>query len=542
MTWIHPLSAAVEETATVLGGKGYGLVLLRRLGLPVPPGFIIGTGACRAFLRDGRFPAGLEAELAAAVAGLEAATGRRLGGVQRPLTVAVRSGGSVSMPGMMATILNLGLTPDATAGLAAETGDRRFALDSRLRFLSSFAAAVHGLTLETPRAAVPAIVDGDASNAEAALAEVISGYAAVIRERTDGPVLDDATRQLHLAVRAVFRSWDTPRARTYRELHGIAHQTGTAVTVQAMVFGNRDHHSGTGVAFSRDPNTGDSRPFGEVLFGCQGEDVVSGRSVTRPLSDLAEREPAVWADLLAAMNRIERHYRDACCVEFTFEAGGLWLLQVRPAGLVGRAAVHVAVDLVDEGVIGRREALRRVAPRQLGYVRAPSIATAGGADLLARGVGAGPGVAVGRVATTADKAVRMAADDAVILVRPHTSPLDMHGLAAAVGVLTTRGGPTSHAAVVARAMGKPVVVGARDLTVDAAAGCVRAGGRTVHDGTLITIDGTSGEVVVGRARTVTAATDRHLRRLLDWADDVCGDTSQRGEAERLRAARAVLDP
>jgi pyruvate, orthophosphate dikinase len=499
MRWVRPLSPEVGETAEVLGGKAHGLVVLQRLGLPVPPGFVVTTEACRAFLREGRLPDGLDAELAAAVAEVEAATGRRLGGPRRPLAVSVRSGASVSMPGMMSTVLNLGLTAEATAGLAAETGDPGFALDCRRRFLSSFASAVGG-----------------------------------------EPVPDDAARQLERAVAAVCSSWDTPRARTYRELHGIPHDLGTAVTVQAMVFGNRDHHSGSGVAFSRNPNTGQPVPYGEVLFGGQGEEVVSGASLTRPLHELTDREPTVWAGLLKALDRVESHHRDACYLEFTFEAGELWVLQARPGRFVGGAAVRVAVDLADEGVIGRREALRRVSPRQLQHVRTPRIAAADGAEVLTRGLGACPGVAAGRVATTADTAARMAADGPVILVRPQTSPLDLHGLAAAAGVVTARGGPASHAAVVARAMGKPAVVGAPDLTVDVAGACVRAGRQTVPEGTLVTIDGTGGEVVVGSARIVTAATDPHLSRLLEWADEVSGGRSDRDEAARLRAAHATL--
>ena len=470
MTWIHPLSPEVREPAEVLGGKAHGLVVLRRLGLPVPPGFVIGTAAGRAFLRGGRPPDGLTAELAAAVAGLEAATHRRLGGPGRPLAVSVRSGAGVSMPGMMSTILNLGLTARATAGLAAETGDPRFALDARRRFLASVAAAVG---------------PGE-------------------------PVPEDATRQLERAVAAVFASWDSPRARTYRELHGIPHDLGTAVTVQAMAFGNR------------------------------GDDVVSGRSPTRPLRELADREPAVWAGLLDALHRTERHHRDACQLEFTFEAGEPWVLQARTGHLAGAAAVRVAVDLADEGAIGRPEALLRVAPGQLRHVRTPRVVAAGEADILTRGLGAGPGVAAGRVATTAEEAVRMAADGPVILVRPETSPLDLHGLAAAAGVVTARGGPASHAAVIARSMGKPAVVGATGLTVDVAGGAVRAGGRTVPEGTRITIDGTGGEVVLGSPRVVTAATDPHLDRLLGWADEIAGGHAGRDEAGRLRAAHAVL--
>ncbi|GAA4188261.1 hypothetical protein GCM10022252_23180 [Streptosporangium oxazolinicum] len=550
MAWIHPLSGDVEETASVLGGKGYGLVVLRRLGVPVPPGFVIGTGACRAFLRDGRFPDGLGPELAFAVSRLEAATRRRLGGSERPLTVSVRSGGSVSMPGMMNTILNLGLTTETTAGLAAETGDPRFALDSRLRFLSGFASAVFGVEPESLEAVAREVAGRGVGDEETRLAEVIRGVEALVGGPAGGSVPDDATEQLEPAIRAVFSSWDTPRARTYRELHGIPHELGTAVIVQAMVFGNRDDHSGTGVAFSRDPNTGERVPFGEVLFGRQGEDVVSGRSATRPLAELAGREPTVWAGLMEAMNRIEEYYRDTCYVEFTFEAGELWILQTRPGNLVGRAAVRVAVDLADAGVVDRREALLRVSPHHLRHARTPRVETADASDLLTRGLGACPGVAVGRVATTADRAARMAAGGPVILVRPYTSPLDMHGLAAAAGVVTARGGPASHAAVVARAMGKPAVVGASDLTVDVAAACVRAGGRTLPEGTLITIDGTGGEVLVGGHRPATATADSHLHRLLEWADEVSGDGSDgsdgsgrdsgRDEVERLTAARAVL--
>jgi pyruvate, orthophosphate dikinase len=439
---------------------------------------------------------------------------------------------------MMSTVLGLGLTAEATAGLAAETGDRRFALDARLRFLRSFAAVVVGVDAETldgveRQVAAPGAGDED-------LAGAIRGVEALIRRRGGEPVPDDANRQLRQAVAAVFSSWEAPRSRNYRALHDIPHDLGTAVTVQAMVFGNRDHHSGAGVAFSRNPNTGEPVPFGEVLFGRQGDDVVAGRSLTRPLRDLAEREPAVWAGLLAALARIEEHYRDACYLEFTIEAGELWVLQARPGRFVGGAAVRVAVDLADAGAIGRHEALLRVSPQQLRHARTPRIVPVDEADVLTRGLGACPGVAAGRVATTADSAARMAAHGPVILVRPQTSPLDLHGLAAAAGVVTARGGPASHAAVVARAMGKPAVVGAADLAVDVAAAAVRARGHTVPEGTLVTIDGTGGEVVVGSPRVVTAAAGPHLPRLLEWADDVAGGNAARDAAGRLGAAHAVL--
>lgn len=428
MTWVHRLSAALTEPADVIGGKAHGLAVLCRLGLPVPPGFVITTAACREFRRTGRLPFDLPADVAP--------------------VVSVRSGGAVSMPGMMSTVLNV-RRPELTA-----------------------------------------------------------------------------------AVEAVFASWDSPRARTYRELHGIPHDGGTAVTVQAMVFGDRDDHSGTGVVFSRDPNTGDRVPYGEVLFRAQGPDVVAGSALPHALADLAAREPAVWRSLLAAVARVEEHYQDVCHLEFTYESGELWLLQVRRGGLSGRAAVRAAVDLVDEGVLTRAEALLRITPGLLRVARTPHLA---GAEVLARGTGASPGVASGRVATSSERAVRLAAQGPVILVRPETSPLDLGGLAAAAGVVTARGGPTSHAAVVARSMGKPAVVGVRTLTVTDATATL--GG---HHLTEITIDGSSGEVALGTSATVTPADDPHLPRLLEWADEVTGGEPDRPEADRLTAAHEVL--
>jgi pyruvate,orthophosphate dikinase len=323
------------------------------------------------------------------------------------------------------------------------------------------------------------------------------------------------------AVREIFGSWNTARARTYRTLHGIPHDMGTAVVVQAMVYGDRDSHSGSGVAFSRDPTTGAREPYGDLLFGGRGDDVVSGRAVTLPLPVLADREPAVWAELTEALSVLEKHFRDACHVEFTVESRRLWLLQTRPGGLTARAAVRVAVDLADEGLIDRREAVRRISPQRLRAAAVPRLLAG---DLLARGRGASPGVATGRVAVTADRAVRMAADGPVILVRPETSPLDLHGLAAATGIVTNRGGLASHAAVVARSLGRPAVVGATDLRLP--------------EGTIISIDGTSGAVVRGNPGLTPAVADTHLHRLLSWADDISGDRSPRSGEERLAAAHA----
>ncbi|RFU82705.1 pyruvate, phosphate dikinase [Streptomyces triticagri] len=533
MRWIRPLSAELDGPADLLGGKALGLALLQRLGLRVPLGFVITAEACRAFLRDGQQPARLEHELSSATAELERATGRTLGGTHAPLAVSVRSGAGVSMPGMMNTVLDLGLTPAATEGLATETGDRGFALDSRLRFLTSFAGAV--TDADVSRVTAGHRAEGDAETAARAVEEFVLA-------RCGRPVPADAQGQLRWAVESVFASWDTPRARTYRSLNGIPDDLGTAVVVQRMVFGNRDGRSGSGVAFSRDPGTGANSPFGEVLFGRQGEDVVSGRTATRPLGDLAEREPVVWGELVSALRRIEDHYRDACYVEFTFEAGELWLLQVRPGRFAGGAAVRLATELADERVIDRHEALLRITPGHLRQVRTPRIAPSAAVDLLGRGLGACPGVAVGRVATTAEDAVRMASDGPVVLVRPETSPHDMHGLAAAAGIVTAHGGPASHAAVVARSLGKPAVVGVGGLRVNCEADAVQVGDRTVGAGTLLTVDGTSGEVALGSAPVVENPAGEHLARLLGWADEVAGgvgDTAD-DEAERLRAAQAVL--
>ncbi|WP_245865251.1 pyruvate, phosphate dikinase [Prauserella marina] len=490
------------DSPELVGAKAHGLMLLQRLGLPVPPGFVVTTEACRAFLAEGRHPAGFAEELTTAVAGLEATTGRRLGGTP-PLAVSVRSGASVSMPGMMNTVLGLGLTTEATAELAEETGDTRFALDSRRRFLTTFAAAGHDTGT-----------------------------------RWDHWVPDDAARQLELAIDAVFTSWNTPRARAYRELHGIDDDLGTAVIVQAMVFGNRDERSGTGVAFSRDPGTGENTPSGDVLFGGQGDDVVSGRTTPLPLSALARREPAVWAELLGALRRIEAGYREPAYVEFTYQKGELSLLQTRRALFTGAAAVRCAVDFADERLITRSEALLRVSPRHLELARTPRIAPS--ADVLASGAGASPGVAVGMIATTTETAVRMAADGEVILARPETSPHDMRGLAAAKGIITARGGAASHAAVVARSLGKPAVVGISGLTVDDVHGTITVAGHTIREGTLVTVDGGTGRVALGAAPVVSGTTEEYPHRLLAWADDVSGDRSRRDDAERLDAGRAKV--
>lgn len=496
MRWVRPLDPAVTDGPGDIGGKAHGLITLQRLGLPVPPGFVVTTAACRAFRRQGGLPDGLEAEIRTALAALERRTGRTLGGAPA-LTVSVRSGAAVSMPGMMTTLLALG-TPRPTPTPPAVT------------------AVPPGGPVDS---AAPAVAVGGSVVGAGGCA----GRAEGLRE------------ELTAAVMEVFASWDAPRARTYRALHGIDDDAGTAVVVQAMVDGDRDDHSASGVAFGRDPVDGSPGPGGDVLFRSRGDAVVSGRALPLPLAALADREPRAWADLVDALERTQAHYRDACYLEFTVESGRLWLLQVRPAGFTGAAAVRTAVDLADRGVITRAEALARVTPADLERARLPVLAA--GADPWTRGTAAGPGVVVGRIATTTAAAVRLATRGPVVLVRPETSPADMAGLAAAAGVLTARGGAASHAAVVARALGRPAVVGAADLHIEP--GRVRAGGRWAVEGDLVTLDGTTGRVALGEHPTAPPPADTAVDTLLAWADAVTGAAAGT-DTDRLTAAHRAL--
>ncbi len=523
----------------VLGAKAAGLVTLRRLGLPVPPGFVVTTSVGREHLRTGSLAPVVRAEIRAARERLEASVGRRLGDPRAPLVVAVRSGAATSMPGMMDTVLDIGAPDVADASVGPD--EARFAWDNRRRFLRSYATAVFGLD-DAAFAAVDAEV---AASGAAAPGDLARGYEAVIAA-AGRAIPADPHEQLEHAVEAVLASWDAPRARTYRQLHDLDDGAGTAVTVQAMVFGNRDEHSATGVAFSRDPASGEPQPYGDVLFDAQGEDVVAGRATPQPLSELADREPAVWEQLRGTMDQLEHHLGDLVMVEFTVESGTLWLLQVRRGGATDAAAVRIAVDLVDRGVIEHDEAVRRTTPAELRACLEPPPVRRGPRDRLTRGLGASPGVATGRVATDADQALRLAGSGPVILVRPVTSPVDVHGMGAAAGILTATGGLASHAAIVARSMGKPAVVGARDVVVDAVAGTVTIGDHVLRAGDdVVSVDGTTGEVVLGGPDAGTSSTTigrpRHLERLLRWADAIAdGPAPGATDEERLAAAQAVL--
>ncbi|HEY2222123.1 pyruvate, phosphate dikinase [Actinomycetospora sp.] len=503
----------------VLGGKGAGLVAMVALGLPVPPGFVVGTDAGRAYLADETLPDGLVPELDGRMAALEAATGRRFGDPDDPLLVSVRSGAPVSMPGMMDTILNLGLTMEGAERLAERSGDARFAWTSMERLLDGFVRTVRGISAgRVEDALLDRAPEPDPALAARARAETL----AELLERESGSPLPEPRDQLREAAEAVFGSWNSRRAQTYRKHKGIDSAMGTAVVVQAMVFGNRDDRSGSGVGFTRDPSTGARGAFGDLLFSAQGEDVVSGECDTEPLTALADRLPDVHAQLLGVFETLERDARDLCDVEFTVESGRLYILQTRVGQRSGRAAVALAVDLVDEGLITVAEAVDRVDAEHLAGARSPRfIDEVDEADVVGRGLAASPGAAVGRAAFDVDRArSRADAGDAVVLVRPTTASGDLPGVMASVGVVTGRGGRTSHAAVVARGMGKTAVCGIGDVVVASDGRSASVAGQTVREGDELSVDGDVGVVSRG-ARTAATAdeTDPILARFLSWRDD-----------------------
>ncbi|CAB1129613.1 Pyruvate, phosphate dikinase [Candidatus Hydrogenisulfobacillus filiaventi] len=511
-----------------LGGKGAGLAEMTRLGLPVPPGFTITTAACIRYQQTGDFPLGLLDQVWAALERLEARLGRRLGDARDPLLVSVRSGAPVSMPGMMDTVLNLGLNPAAVEGLARVTGDRRFAFDSYRRFIQMFGNVV--LHIEHDRfeqlLAARRLEAGAATDAAIPapqLEALVADYLALVAERTGKAFPQDPFQQLVMAIRAVFDSWNNPRAVVYRKLRRIPDDLGTAVNVQAMVFGNRGPTSATGVLFTRNPNTGEPGLYGEYLTNAQGEDVVAGLRTPAPIGELAQELPAAYADLERAASALEAHYRDMQDVEFTIEEGRLWVLQTRTGKRTARAAVRIAVDLAREGVIDRAEAVRRQDPEQLRTLLYRQLDPAASLTVLATGLPASPGAAGGAVVFDADEAERRGnAGERVLLVRPETTPDDIHGIVAAQGVLTSHGGMTSHAAIVARGMGKPAVTGCEAVVIDLEARQFTVAGRpelgAFREGTFLTIDGASGRVILGEVPTVEPDLAPEFLTLLEWAD------------------------
>jgi pyruvate,orthophosphate dikinase len=521
----HPHPVAPKELKALLGGKGANLAEMTSvLRLPVPHGFTISTDACRDYLKGG-WPAGLDAEVAEHLARLEERMGRRLGDPSDPLLVSVRSGAKFSMPGMMDTVLNLGLNDESVDGLAKQTSDERFAYDSYRRFVQMYGRIVLGLPgesfdrlLEEAKARVGATTDAELPADE--LRTLVRRYKELVEAETGQPFPQDPSDQLRGAIEAVFRSWNGPRAVAYRVRERIPHDLGTAVNVQAMVFGNRDERSGTGVGFTRDPATGAKGAYGDFLVNAQGEDVVAGIRNTEPLSALEARFPDIYAELLEIFDRLERHYRDMCDTEFTIEQGKLWMLQTRVGKRTGRAALRMAVEMVDDPAIRltRAEAVSRITADHVDGVLHPQFADPN-VPVLTRGLGASPGAAVGHAYFSADDAAAAAArGEPVVLVRSETSPEDVHGMLAAQGVLTARGGLVSHAAVVARGWGKPAVVGAEALRIDGKQ--ARVGDVVIREGDVVSIDGATGAVVLGAVPLTAAEPPPELTTILGWADEI----------------------
>jgi pyruvate, orthophosphate dikinase len=506
----------------LLGGKGVGLAEMTAIGLPVPAGFTVTTEACREYMRlGGTPPDGLDDEIAEAVARLEEQTGKRFGDAADPLLVSVRSGAAVSMPGMMDTILNLGLNDEAVEGLARATGNERFAFDAYRRLVQMFGEVVGGVDGELFEHELSALkadrsVTQDVELGADDLRKLVTRYQELY---ADFP--QDAREQLERAVQAVFDSWETPRAQVYRRANEIPDDLGTAVNVVQMVFGNKGESSGTGVAFTRDPSTGEPGLWGEFLANAQGEDVVAGIRTPEPIAAMRERFPDAFEQLTATMARLEEHYREMQDIEFTVEEGTLYLLQTRTGKRTAAAALRIAVDLVSEGLLTQEEAVARVDPRQLDQLLHPMIDPKADYEVAAKGLNASPGAATGRIVLDADRAQEQgSAGEAVVLVRTETTPDDIHGIIEARGVLTAHGGMTSHAAVVARGMGKPCVSGCEALTIDLAARRLRLGEHDLAEGDVLTIDGGTGDVIVGEVPLVPPQIDESFETLLGWADSV----------------------
>jgi pyruvate,orthophosphate dikinase len=523
----------------LLGGKGANLAEMASIGLPVPPGFTISTDFCAVYYDEGgQFPQSLRDEVATGLAHIEGVTGKKFGDPADPLLVSVRSGARASMPGMMDTVLNLGLNDQTVEGLAAKSEDARFAWDSYRRFIQMYADVVleldHGAfeeALEIAKEDQGFTLDTELSADD--LRKLVAEYKSLVEKLWGKPFPQDVHDQLWGAVGAVFGSWQSERAKVYRRLNDIPGGWGTAVNIQAMVFGNMGDTSATGVAFTRDPSKGDRAYYGEFLINAQGEDVVAGIRTPQYLtktaredagakaSSMEEAMPEVYNQLADVFDTLENHYRDMQDIEFTVEKTKLWMLQTRSGKRTAKAALKIAVDMANEGLITREEAILRIEPMALDQLLHPTLDPKAHRDVLTKGLPASPGAASGAVVFDADAAEKKAADGvAVILVRTETSPDDIHGMHAAKGILTARGGMTSHAAVVARGMGRPCVSGAGTLSIDAKAKIMRCGGREVREGDLLTIDGTTGEVMIGAVATVQPELSGDFATLMVWADEV----------------------
>jgi pyruvate, orthophosphate dikinase len=529
--WVFMAEDAPASNRDLLGGKGAGLAAMTQAGLPVPPAFTITTAACNAFQdADGQFPPRMWEQTLAALTKLEARSGRKLGDAANPLLVSVRSGARESMPGMMDTVLNLGLNDDTVAGLARQTGNERFAWDAYRRFVGMFGRIVQGVSGEKidhvfEQAKLQAGAKQDTELGPDKLREVTQQLKTLVQQETGRPFPTDVLEQLELAIKAVFNSWMGKRAVDYRNQFKIPHDLGTAVSVVTMVFGNMGDDSGTGVAFTRDPSTGQRQIYGEFLPNAQGEDVVAGIRTPISISKMRELWPEVYGQFEQIADRLEQTYKDVQDLEFTVERGKLYMLQTRNAKRTGKAAVVTAVEMVGEGLITRDEALKRIQPMHVQQILVPQFdpeSRRKAGEPIGRGLAASPGAAVGKVVFDPDRSAELAGNgEAVVLVRRETSPEDFHGMAPAVGILTSRGGSSSHAAVVARQMGKPCIAGAEEIEIDVDRQRMSAGGTTLHEGDWISLDGTTGEVFAGRISTIAPDMQREteLLTLLEWADE-----------------------
>jgi pyruvate,orthophosphate dikinase len=525
-THVYDFSEGAELGRELLGGKGAGLAEMTAIGIPVPAGFTVTTAACIEYVQNGRkLPPGLEEEIATHLEGLETAAGKRFGDARDPLLVSVRSGAAVSMPGMMDTILNLGLNDESVEGLALATGNERFAWDAYRRLVQMYSNVVDGVDAHAFEQALAALkesrrVRDDVDLRADDLRDLVERFKEIYRDGTDSDFPQDPRVQLERAVRAVFDSWETPRAQVYRRANGIPDDLGTAVNVVQMVFGNKGEDSGTGVAFTRNPSTGEQGIWGEFLTNAQGEDVVAGIRTPLPITEMKDRLPEAFDQLVDTMRRLEERYREMQDIEFTVEEGKLYLLQTRSGKRTAQAALKIAVDMVEEGLISREEAVVRIDPKQLDQLLHPMIDPEADYEADAKGLNASPGAATGKVVLDADTAEeRGKAGEDVILVRWETNPDDIHGLLEARGILTAQGGMTSHAAVVARGMGKPCVAGCEGLSIDLEGRKISLDGREVAEGEVITIDGGTGEVIVGEVELVPPQINEDFQRLLGWADD-----------------------
>ena len=526
MKYVYAFSEGSKEQKFLLGGKGANLAEMTKIGLAVPSGFTITTEACNAYSNSGnKLPDGLLKEATSELRALEKSMGKKLGDSSDPLLVSVRSGAPFSMPGMMDTVLNLGLNDVSVAGLAKQTGNERFALDSYRRFIQMFAKIVLDVdgdlfehAIEQLRTAKSVATDPELDSD--ALKELVATFKTIVAANAGMEFPQDPEEQLRLAIEAVFQSWNGERAKIYRRMEKIPDDLGTAVNVQSMVFGNKGEDSGTGVVFTRDPATGENVPYGDFLANAQGEDVVAGIRTTEPLAAMAGVFPECHEQLLGVLETLEQHYRDMCDIEFTIEQGKLFILQTRVGKRSALAALRIAREMEAEEMIDRREAVLRIDPAQLDQLLHPQFAPDSNYSVLTVGLNASPGAATGQVYFTADEAEsRHEAGETVILVRPETSPDDLHGMIAAEGILTSRGGLVSHAAVVARGMGTPAVCGASALQIDLEGKTFRVGETVIKEGEVISISGTTGEVVVGSVAVTTPEPGEHFETILGWADE-----------------------